>query len=261
MSRGRTAPLQLTHPKCRRICAQLSLNTLLALRSLFTKVFATFLRCSEDFLRRLPPLSTSAFHDSCPDETPRSYPNGHRSTRISLSVPLATQFKRRLQCLAIIKLLGGAIGCSRGRPLVWPAVRRIHIATLPNRTRLGMRLGKIARLWDCQWTFGDSSRLSRERKVRLRPASNSAFPNGMTSKVGDRLGSIVAARLYSLTARRPFLRIRIAGHSHLLPRLLSNTFFNTRSATVTTHYDKLISTPKTRRCFSPLSSPPGLPRP
>ena len=56
-------------------------------------------------------------------------------------VHYATQLKRRVQCLAMIKLFGGASGGFRGRPLAWPAVRWIHIAMLPNGRRLGMRLG------------------------------------------------------------------------------------------------------------------------
>lgn len=175
---------------------------------------------------------------------------------------LATQCKVRVQGLAMIKHSDGAPGSLCGPPVASSAVHPAHISMLPNRRRLGMRLGSKLSPDGYLQTSGDPSRLSRRRKVRLRSASSSAFAHGMTFSAGYPFGSFATSRLYILVAGRPLPEDQIAGHSRQLPVPLPNTFlviFSLRLSS--THYDNLISTTTTSRCSSPLFSLPGLPRP
>ncbi|KAF1928674.1 uncharacterized protein M421DRAFT_152250 [Didymella exigua CBS 183.55] len=109
-----------------------------------------------------------------------------------------TQYKRSFQCLAMVKLLDGAPGGLRGPPVASFTVRAAHISIFPNPRRLGMRLGTKLSPDGCLQTFGDPSRLSRGRKVRLRPASSSVSPNGMTFDAKSVFGSLATSRLYIL---------------------------------------------------------------
>lgn len=59
--------------------------------------------CSSGVLQAFTTMGTSAFHDSCPAETPRSHPNSRRSIRYTV-VRLATQRTTRLEFDAWLEL-------------------------------------------------------------------------------------------------------------------------------------------------------------
>ena len=148
-------------------------------------------------------VGTSVFYESCPAETPRSYPNSRRSTRISLPGPPCNTIQGRVQCLAVIKHSDGPPGSLRSPLVASSALQLIHYLMLPNRRRLGMRLGTKLSPDDYLQTSGGPLRLSRGREVRLRTASSSAFANGMTISAGNPLGSFVFKKLYIWVVGRP----------------------------------------------------------
>src|SRR5690242_17088670 len=147
---------------------------------LFPEVFIAFLRRSAVFLRRLQQWAPARFMNHAqlkhqdPTRTVADQPGSPYPTHP------ATQPKRRVQCLVLNKLSHGARGSVCCSSVAYLASGSTHSAMLPNRRRLGVRLGMKLSSDDYLPMSGDPSRLSRGRYLRFRSASSCALAHGMT---------------------------------------------------------------------------------